>query len=644
MLKYFFSFCIISLPFIAPASPKVPSHIDFAGIRLSISEGARKQIQADVDALHRSQTYFKRKLEIVDLYFPIIERVFREENLPDDFKYLAIQESALIPDAVSSSNAVGFWQFKAATAIEVGLTVNKQVDERMHITAASHGAARYLKKNNFYFKNWIYALLAYNTGPGGANRHVEKKHFGKNKMEITKHTHWYVKKFLAYKIAFENEIHKNNHPALQLYEYENIQSTSLREIANQFHVDPQTIVDYNKWVRKGKIPADKTYLVIIPISPEQLVAQNRSEGKNTPNPTDRISSTATTHSTYKSISAFDFDENQDYPKIDKRNGTRVNINGIPGFIAPHSDNLNFVTAKYGVSISKFLKYNDMIDSETIRKGSIYYLKRKKSKAKTHYHVVQPGETAWSISQKYGVKIKKLLIKNRMREEKDLDPGMVLWLRFIRPADVPVTYKTPKASNVVVKSIPNTVDYPLQNSGKSTKTFFSGNKTSHSNEDSEYLFEEKNDLPGSINDNDSQRSTHVSHESKNSSIQKETLNQKTIVKKSELYHIVKSNETLFSISRAYGVSVEDIRQWNGLNNSNILHIGQKIVINNPTDQNVVYKKPTSKSSPMYYTVKSEDTLYGIARIHEISVKQLMKINKKEDFNIKEGEVLKVRIAE
>jgi hypothetical protein len=54
---------------------------------------------------------------------------------------------------------VGFWQFKKFTAEEVGLRVDSHIDERMNITASSHGAAKYLKKNNFFFDNWVYALF-----------------------------------------------------------------------------------------------------------------------------------------------------------------------------------------------------------------------------------------------------------------------------------------------------------------------------------------------------------------------------------------------------------------------------------------------------------------------------------------------------
>ena len=64
-------------------------------------------------------------LDRVSLYFPIIERVLNEEKIPDDFKYLSIQESALISTAKSSSNAFGFWQFKEETAKTHGLIINK---------------------------------------------------------------------------------------------------------------------------------------------------------------------------------------------------------------------------------------------------------------------------------------------------------------------------------------------------------------------------------------------------------------------------------------------------------------------------------------------------------------------------------------
>ncbi|MFN8844722.1 MAG: lytic transglycosylase domain-containing protein, partial [Chryseotalea sp.] len=205
MLKraFIFGLSILCSPLFAQplAVPEVPHKMNFAGITLTIRDDARREIQKDVDALMQSPRHFQIKVERAKAYFPIIEKIFAEENLPNDFKYLVLQESALIGDAVSVSNAVGFWQFKDFTAREVGLRVDDVVDERMNIASATRGAARYIKKNNYQFNNWIYALQAYQMGAGGVSRAVRDVESGVRHMTITSQTYWYVKKFLAHKIA-----------------------------------------------------------------------------------------------------------------------------------------------------------------------------------------------------------------------------------------------------------------------------------------------------------------------------------------------------------------------------------------------------------------------------------------------------------
>ena len=162
----FVFFFIALLPHFATAI-EVPQTMEFAGMKLRIKESARRKIAENAQKLRTGGKFYQVKLDRVNLYFPVIERVLAEEGLPEEFKYLALQESDLISDAVSTSNAVGYWQFKKATAQEMGLTVDGSVDERKHIVAATRAAARYLKKNNFYLQNWVYALLSYNTGVGG---------------------------------------------------------------------------------------------------------------------------------------------------------------------------------------------------------------------------------------------------------------------------------------------------------------------------------------------------------------------------------------------------------------------------------------------------------------------------------------------
>src|SRR5688572_21574735 len=106
LTAYFFAVSF----FAAAQRPEVPDKMSFAGMTLAIRDDARREIQKDVDALTLSPRHFNIKAERAKTYFPIIEKILAEENVPDDFKYLVLQESALIADAVSVSNAVGFWQ------------------------------------------------------------------------------------------------------------------------------------------------------------------------------------------------------------------------------------------------------------------------------------------------------------------------------------------------------------------------------------------------------------------------------------------------------------------------------------------------------------------------------------------------------
>ena len=112
-------------------------------------------MQQDVNALVANRQYWTAKLDRVVLYFPMIEAILIDEDVPTDFKYLAVQESSLTPDAVSSSTAVGYWQFKRETATDNGMRVDDEIDERKSITGSTTGAAKYLKKNNAQFNNWI---------------------------------------------------------------------------------------------------------------------------------------------------------------------------------------------------------------------------------------------------------------------------------------------------------------------------------------------------------------------------------------------------------------------------------------------------------------------------------------------------------
>jgi membrane-bound lytic murein transglycosylase D len=97
-------------------------------------------------------------------YFPHIEKVLKERGLPDDLKYVAVIESALRRRVVSSSGAVGFWQFGRDTGKRYGLVINQSIDQRRNFVASTQAAVRFFQDLYGKYRSWTLAVAAYNLG------------------------------------------------------------------------------------------------------------------------------------------------------------------------------------------------------------------------------------------------------------------------------------------------------------------------------------------------------------------------------------------------------------------------------------------------------------------------------------------------
>ena len=561
--------------------PKVPSTMEFGGIKLKLTDAARNEIQRDVNALHASRKYFDIKLDRVNLYFPIIEKIFREEEIPEDFKYLVIQESALISDAVSSANAVGYWQFKDFTGKEVGLRIDKQVDERLNIVSATHGAAKYMKRNNFYFRNWIYSLMAYNTGRGGAQRYVNEKNFGATSMMIDNNTHWYVKKFLAHKVAFENEIGGQHSEGLRLEVSTKSGGKSLEKIAREFGIEYSLLAQYNKWLLRGDVPEDKAYAVILPsyrkIREKELIAQKTLD--------DETSSTKVYGELGEVLDG-------------KVSVMSVKLNGLPAVMASEDDDMKSLAAKTNTSLKRLAKYNEISEQHKVLPGEFYYTKKKAKKANIYYYTAKEGETLWSISQKFGVRIARVAKFNRMEIIDEVKQGRVLWLRKKRPADVPVEYRAlqpaaPGKKGDYQERIVEKLPEPKPDINKETK-------------------EEESPAVATVPPKATKRNTHI----------------------------VQAGESLYAISRLYDVGVMEIAEWNALEDF-VIHPGQQLIINVGVPES--YEETTQdpvKKKIIFHEVGPGDTLYSISRKYGVSVDYLMELNGLDNYNIAVGDKLKV----
>ncbi|MDZ7659967.1 LysM peptidoglycan-binding domain-containing protein [Fodinibius sp.] len=113
--------------------------------------------------------------------------------------------------------------------------------------------------------------------------------------------------------------------------------------------------------------------------------------------------------------------------------------------------------------------------------------------------------------------------------------------------------------------------------------------------------------------------------------------------SAITHTVQRQETLFSISKQYNVSIAEIKSWNNLSSNN-LQVGQELTIypsetNSQEQQSLVVEKETQRNS--YYTVKSGDSLYKIAQEHDMTVEELKSLNNLSSNTIRVGQQLTVR---
>ena len=113
---------------------------------------------------------------------------------------------------------------------------------------------------------------------------------------------------------------------------------------------------------------------------------------------------------------------------------------------------------------------------------------------------------------------------------------------------------------------------------------------------------------------------------------------------EKVHVVQAGETLYGISRQYDVTVDELRNWNDLEKSGTLSIGQTLKVQQVSTASTGDSDPTDAGNTQFvvHRVQSGETLYQIARQYNATIKQLMDLNQKPDFNLSVGEELKIPV--
>src|SRR5262249_1200748 len=117
---------------------------------------------------------FGEGLHTAGRYFPAMERIFQEHDLPVELTRLPLIESCFDVRAYSKVGAAGIWQFMPKTGRLYKLRVTKHVDERRDPIASTRGAARFLDQLHDNLGTWPLAITAWNHGPAGMARAVRE--------------------------------------------------------------------------------------------------------------------------------------------------------------------------------------------------------------------------------------------------------------------------------------------------------------------------------------------------------------------------------------------------------------------------------------------------------------------------------------
>ncbi|QQR96954.1 MAG: lytic transglycosylase domain-containing protein [Sphingobacteriales bacterium] len=255
-------------------APKLPSSISFAGEQVPLNDWeVRERLDRELVVncnLHSSTIFLIKK---ANRFFPTIEKILAENNIPDDFKYLCMAESGL-DNVVSPSGASGFWQFMRGTAPSYGLFISTEIDERYNLEKATLAACKYLLEAKNTTGSWAAAAAGYNMGIVGIQNQINKQ--GSSNyydLYLNSETSRYLSRIIALKTIYENQnnygfyLDKDDlYPVLATKEIEVNGSEDWYNFAKNNNTSYKMIRKLNPWIREPKLinKEKRTYFVSIP--------------------------------------------------------------------------------------------------------------------------------------------------------------------------------------------------------------------------------------------------------------------------------------------------------------------------------------------------------------------------------------------
>ncbi len=256
-------------------SPEIPKDIYFAGERVPLENF---EVYERIDREMIVNTYLHSAtilaLKRANRWFPVIEPILKDYNVPDDFKYLAVVESNL-ENVVSPAGATGFWQFMKGAADKYGLEVNNEIDERYHVEKSTEAACKYLLESYDKYGSWTLAAASYNMGVSGVDNQIERQKANNYyNLVLSSETSRFIARIVSLKLIMQNPqkygfdlMEIDLYLSLKTYEVKLLGSvTDFADWAAAQGINYKILKMYNPWLRESYLTnkSGKTYTIKLP--------------------------------------------------------------------------------------------------------------------------------------------------------------------------------------------------------------------------------------------------------------------------------------------------------------------------------------------------------------------------------------------
>lgn len=263
-----------------------------------------------------------------------------------------------------------------------------------------------------------------------------------------------------------------------------------------------------------------------------------------------------------------------------------------------------------------------------------------SEERPRYHPVQPGETMEDIARRYNIATDKLYKMNRLSRDQQPAVGAEIHLKETR-------YIKPEVRETPVKTTQSEAELPAQPGKPEASTAEQAHQPSpESRNDQSSTTDQKREAspsgsekrtPDTLTEPDNDRDAREESSPRTARASKSASSATGNSKQ----HSVKAGETLYQIATQYKVTVEQLKQWNKLDNATIQK-GQELRVAAPADRaDSQAQASAGQQAAVYHTVAKGETLFSIAQEYNLSTAQLKARNDLTNNQLTPGQQLKIR---